>query len=77
MTMCASCHSPLCPNFKEQKLVDASLQPFIGLAKKFVWVFLTMLWKNLNELLANPIYLMYVSLIALQPHTNFGNWLST
>ena len=26
----------------------------IGLAKKFIWVFCKMLWKNLNELLNQP-----------------------
>ena len=28
----------------------------IGVAKKFVWVFPNILWKNLNKLLSQPLF---------------------
>ena len=49
-------------------LKEKGIRSYIGLAKKFTWVFHKMLWKNPNELFGQPNIITWMDLENIMLH---------
>ena len=62
------------------KTMEGTYMPFyIGLVKKFVWIFHNILWKNLNKLLGQPdvttVYFYHALYSCFSKHSDLDHWI--